>query len=194
VTSFFPTAPAVRRLATLALTAALLAPAAARADAIVTAQIQAQYLDDPGTYPTTVNIGTFSFTDPAFSTLVGATVSGAFGSASNPFLTSTAPGAYSVGGVTVFTCNVGDLCWSNSNGELLWSYTFTASDLASLVQGSNVDQAINLAFNLAQSDVGNADTDVTTLTLDFSVPEPASITLMGAALLGLVAIRRSLRA
>ena len=191
----FPSATALGRLAAVALAGLALSPiAAAQTPTIVISQIQPQYLDDPGTYPTLLNIGTFSYTDPAFSTLVGATVTGAFGSLTNPFDTSTAPGIYSVGGVNVFTCNVGDLCWSNSNGEVDWSYTFTSAELASLAQGSNVDQAMNIAFDLLQTGVGNADTDVTTLTLDFEVPEPTTITLMAAGLLGLVAVRRSKRA
>jgi hypothetical protein len=161
---------------------------AARADLIETVTIQPVSLDDPGAYPTVLNIGTFTFTVPptleAFGGyLASATVSGQWGTS---FLTpDTAAGVYTVGGATVFTCNDGDACWGN-DVQTAWSYTFAPSELAALLSGS-------ADFNAMQTDFGQVQADLTTLTLDFSVPEPASIALFATALLGLALRNRRTR-
>ncbi len=154
----------------------------AHADTILTPTIVAQSLADPGVYPTFETIGTFTFTTPAYGTLVGATVSGQFG---NSILSpDTAPGTYTVGGVTVFTCNLGDDCWGSA-AETAWSYTFAPAELADLSSGTVV-------FGVSQTAPYQVQTDLTTLTLDFKIPEPSTLALFGAALLGMgLAVRRT---
>jgi hypothetical protein len=90
------------------------------------------------------------------------------------------------GNVLVFTCNVGDACWG-SDTETPWSYTFTQADLAALESGS-------ADFSVIQTGIGNVQADTTTLSLDVYVPEPASIAVFGASLLGLGLILRRTRA
>jgi hypothetical protein len=182
------------RACALGLTAVLAAgaPHAARAQtATITSTIAAQNFGDPLTYPANETIGTFGFNVPAYYTLIGATVSGDWG---NSFLTpNTAAGTYSVGGVTVFTCNDGDACWG-SETETPWSFTFTAQELDSLVAStSNHSQAEDVLFSVIQSEAGNVNTDTTTLTLLFAVPEPGSLALFGAGVLGLGLITRRKR-
>lgn len=166
------------------LAAACIAAAPAHAQVeTLTYTIGATQIDDPGIYPTVETIGNFgNLALGQYDTLIGATVSGNFGV--NVFTPDTAPGVYSVAGVTVFTCNDGDACWG-SDTETPWSYDFSADELQALT-GGNAD------FSVAQSDVGAVATDVTTLTLDIFVPEPASFALFGVSLLGLgLAMRRT---
>jgi hypothetical protein len=134
-------------------------------------------LSDPGTYPTLETIGSFGNAALGqYDTVVGATVAGSFGY--NVLSPTTAAGQYFVGGELAFTCNDGDACWGGSI-ETPWSFSnFTAADLQALAAG-------NTLFTVSQTDVGQVQTDTTTLTLEVYVPEPASIALFGASLLGL---------
>lgn len=172
----------LRRATALAALLACAAPGAARADLIKTLTIDPVTLDDPGSYPSTLTIGTFTWTVPAIGTLVSAMISGAWGTS---FLSpTTAPGIYTLAGATVFTCNVGDNCYG-SDSQTAWSFNgFTPGQLTALNTGSAV-------FAVSQSDLGNVNVDTTTLVLDYNVPEPASLALFGAALLstGLMARR-----
>ncbi len=168
-----------------ALPALLLCGVARHAQASVifeTAIVGPVSLDDPGVYPTNEALGTFSYKMPISDTLIGATVSGQWGTS---YLTpDTAAGVYSVGGVPVFTCHDGDDCWG-SWSQTPWSYTFTDSQLASLTSGT-------AAFSARQTDFGQVQAGVTTLTLTFNVPEPSTVALFGAALLGMgLLVRRS---
>lgn len=171
------------RLAAGAFGMAVVGAGMAHADLIKTALLNPTSLDDPGSYPTLLTIGTFTWTPPAIGTLVSASISGDWGTS---FLTpDTAAGTYTVAGVTVFTCNDGDACWG-SDSETAWSYTFAPGELAALT-GSAV-------FAVSQSDSGNVNIDTTTLTLDYNVPEPASLALFGAALLSMGLMARRNRA
>lgn len=173
--------------------AALMLATAAQAQTVtITSTVAATSLDDPGSYPTVENIGNFSFDVPAYYTLIGATISG--GNGNSALTPTTAAGVYSVAGDTVFTCSLGDAC-TVSDAETAWSFSFTAGELADLVAGtSNVDQLENLVFNISQTDQGNINLDTTTLTLEFAVPEPGSLALLGASLAGMGLLARRKRA
>lgn len=174
------------------LVAALSVAASARAQTVVTSTIGPVSLDDPGVYPTPETIGTFNFAVPNYGSLIGLTISGQFGAG---FLSpDTAAGIYTVGGVTVFTCNIGDPCWS-SDSETAWSYTFTQADLVELanLNGGNLNGG-DLVFAVDQTAGFDVQTDTTTLSLDFAIPEPASIALFATGLLGLGLIARRARA
>ena len=171
-------------LAAAALTAFAAAAPAAAQEATETATVGPVSLDDPGTYGITETLGTFNFATSPYITILGATISGEWGS--SPLSPNTAPGNYYVGNVLVFTCNPGDACWGSST-ETPWSYTFTAADLATL-QSGDVD------FTAYQTDFGQVQADVTTLSLDVYVPEPASIALFATSLLGLGLLVRRARA
>jgi hypothetical protein len=170
-------------LCAAAFAALAICPAMAQ-EATETATIGPVSLDDPGIYPTPELLGTFNFASSPYISLLGATVSGDWGT--SPFSPNTAPGTYYVGNVLVFTCNVGDACWG-SDTETPWSYTFTQADLAALESGS-------ADFSVIQTGIGNVQADTTTLSLDVYVPEPASIAVFGASLLGLGLILRRTRA
>ncbi len=170
-------------LGAAALVALAASPASAQ-QAVETATIGPVSLDDPGTYPSTLLLGTFDFAASPYITLLGATISGEWGA--TPFSPNTAPGNYYVGNVLVFTCNPGDACWG-SNTETPWSYTFTPADFAALESGS-------ADFTVSQTGLGNVQADTTTLTLDVYVPEPATVAVFGASLLGLGLILRRNRA
>lgn len=160
------------------------APASAQTETL-TYTIAPTVLADPGTYPATQTIGNFGNAALGqYDTILSATISGNFGV--DVFTPDTAPGVYSVAGITVFTCNDGDVCWG-SDTQTAWSYNFTASDLQALYAGDS-------AFTVAQSDIGAVATDTTTLTIDVFVPEPASIALFGVSLLGAGLILRRSRA
>lgn len=168
-----------------ALPALLLCGVAGQAQASVifeTAIVGPVSLDDPGVYPTNEVLGTFSYKMPHWDTLIGATVSGQWGTS---YLTpDTAAGVYSVGGVPVFTCHLGDDCWG-SDAQTSWSFTFTPGELSSLTSGA-------ATFAAVQSSFGQVQADVTTLTLTFNVPEPSTVAVFGAALLGMgLLVRRS---
>ncbi len=171
-------------LGAAALAMCLAAGPALAQPATETATILPVSLDDPGIYPSTETLGTFTFATSPYISILGATVSGEWGSSA--LSPNTAAASYYIGNVLVFTCNLGDACWGSSN-ETPWSYTFTAADLASLATGS-------ATFTAIQTSLGNVQADTTTLTLDIFVPEPASAALFGASLLGLGVLLRRNRA
>jgi hypothetical protein len=165
--------------------ALLAAPAAHAEIETLTYTIGASSLNDPGVYPTELTIGNFGNSAlDQYDTIVGATVAGQFGY--NALSPTTAAGIFSVGASEVFVCNDGDDCWGGSV-ETPWAYTFTADEYADLANG-------NTAFTVQQTDFGQIQTDVTTLTLEISVPEPATIALFGASLLGMGMLLRRNRA
>jgi hypothetical protein len=144
-----------------------------------------------GDYPLApVTIGVFSFTIPAGFSAVGGTISGFFGN--NDVSPTTAPSDYYVDNGTIEVASCDDsLSFSadcdTGSSPTAWSYTFTASDLATLASelaSGNID------FTVVQNFAVSVQTGPTTLDLQIATPEPATIFLLGGSLLAIALFRR----
>lgn len=168
----------------------LLGGGVARADIILTPTVDAFSGNDieDGSNPTG-QIGLFSWVAPGgHYYLASATITGNWGY--NFVSPDSAPANLLVGGITVASCavpnpvtNSAPDCYA-SDTQTPWSYIFTASDIATALQGSSVE------FDFAQLGNGQVQVDQTTLSLDFVLPEPASVALFGVAVAALGVVKR----
>lgn len=140
--------------------------------------------DGAGVNGATETIGTFNLGLPAGQSVLGATISGFFGNASEP---STAAQEIYADGVKVATCVYGSDCWSNVDSPLPWSYTFTGSELGIFADGQVV-------LTDKQTDCCVIRLGETTLSGTFgstpAVPEPSTYALMLAGLGALAWVSR----
>lgn len=136
-----------------------------------------------GTFPAaSVVVGEFDFSLPSGSAVTGATISGDFGS--NTLGSATGEVDLFVNAVEVATCNSSCAATTEST-DVAWSFTFAASQLSALANGSAVLSAV-------QQGTSQIALDPTSMTLNVAaVPEPAGLPMMLAALpLIALALRR----
>ncbi|MDR3752486.1 MAG: PEP-CTERM sorting domain-containing protein [Terracidiphilus sp.] len=143
-----------------------------------------------GTFPSSTTIGDFTFSIPAGTSVIGATISGTFGNNDDPGTTTTsAPADLYVdnGAIEVAACDDGltftEACDTGSS-PTAWSYTFTSSDLSTLASDF---ASGSLDLSAVQNDVFAVNAG--SLTLDIVVsPEPNSLWLMGTGLMSLACL------
>jgi hypothetical protein len=170
-----------------AAVAALFALGAGASQAVEVVVKLPDFHGDPS-LPTHELVGTFNF--GSVGTILGATISGAWGAPDQVFFGSADATLYANGSIAVATCTLGALCWGNGSAPVAWSYDFTGAQIATFASSGK------LAL-YADADVccTNVLSNLT-LTLNVAaVPEPETYALMlaGGGVVAWLGRRRRVR-
>lgn len=158
-----------------------------------TTDYEGNFYDGSTTFPpSSISIGTFSFTIPTGTQVIGATISGTFGDVNIP-VTALTDLYVDNGNIEVAECdqsggNYPPCAVGTSNGlPATWTYTFTSADLTNLaseLSGGSID------FTAVQnSPFGTVVVGDPVLDIQLT-PEPASIFTFAGGLLAFAALRR----
>jgi hypothetical protein len=136
---------------------------------------------DPYPLPA-VTVGTFTYTIPPGEWIIAATISSTFG---NSETGSTAGVDYYLDGLMVAQCLPHAACWTGP-GPNPWAYVFSPAEFGLLADGSADLTAVQT--NEYAIRLGVSTLEITTAS--GVIPEPVTLLLLGAGLVGLALLRR----